>query len=276
MSSPHRTTASAALLPAAALGAALALSGCDDPGALESAGPTPAAIGPVRLWPDLPPVTEPPIDYGESDTERVPGIELPDGDVRKADPVAVVRAEVAAHPDRYSGADGLYPQTARQIEQCTSRPKACPVLTPYYRDLTGDGRDELIVGIRMPEQQLGLRVYLPEKGGLTRIMSTVEQIVSVQLAGRDLVTRVVSAGIPGYEYRTAWTWDGQQRAMLPTRDEIIRVKPVPPRTDAPEPPGPASPSPSPSSRASAPGPSPAFASPVPDGVPPDGVSPDAP
>ncbi|MFJ8644672.1 hypothetical protein ACIRNI_00875 [Streptomyces sp. NPDC093546] len=231
MSRPHRRAAYAALLlPAAALGTLL-LAGCDDPGALESAGPTPTAVGPVRLWPDLPPVTAPPIDYGESDTERVPGIRVPDGDVRGVDPVAVVRAEVAAHPDQYSGPDGMDEGTARRIERCGSEPKACPVLAPYHRDLTGDGRDELIVGIRMPDQQLGLRVYLPERGGLTRIMSTVEQIVSVELAGKDLVTRVVSAGIPGYEYRTAWTWDGQQRTMLPTRDEIIRVKPSAPRPD---------------------------------------------
>ncbi|MET9804111.1 hypothetical protein [Streptomyces sp. NPDC006368] len=235
--SPHRPIAfSGVALSALALVGAVAVPGCDDPGGLESAGPTPTAVGPVPLWPDLPPVTAPPIDYGESDTERVPGIEVPDGDVRRLDPVAVVRTEAAAHPDRFSGADGRYEETVERIAECRSRPKACPVLKPYYRDLTGDGRDELIVGIRMPDQQLGLRCYMPEKGGLTRIMSTVEQIVSVRLAGRDLVTRVVSAGIPGYEYRTAWTWDAQQRAMLPTRDEIIRVKPVPPRTDAPDPP----------------------------------------
>ncbi|MGW1926746.1 hypothetical protein ACWCQ0_48610 [Streptomyces massasporeus] len=98
-------------------------------------------------------------------------------------------------------------------------------MRPYYRDLTGNGRDELIVGIRMPDQQVGVRVYLAENGGLTRIMATVDQVISVELAGRDLIMRVSSAGIPGYEYRTAWSWDEQQHSMLPTRDEIVRVKP---------------------------------------------------
>ena len=220
---PHAT---AALGVAGILCALATVTGCGGgEGGLRSAGPTPTAVGPVRLWPELPPATDPPIDYGESDIQRVPGVKVPDNDVRRVTPVAVVRAEVRAHPDTYSGADGLYEETARAIEACDTKPGACPVMRPYYRDLTGNGRDELIVGIRMPDQQVGVRVYLAENGGLTRIMSTVDQVISVELAGRDLIMRVSSAGIPGYEYRTAWSWDEQQGSMLPTRDEIVRVKP---------------------------------------------------
>ncbi|MFC8506022.1 hypothetical protein ACFU3J_24200 [Streptomyces sp. NPDC057411] len=219
-----RLTGTAAVTAAVLLGA-LAVTGCGHQGDLKSAGPTPAAVGPVRLWPDLPPATNPPLDYGESDTERVPGIRVPDNDVHSVDAVAVVQAEVRAHGDARSGADGLYEETARAIGACTTDRKACPVLAPYYRDLTGNGRDELIVGIRMPGQQLAVRVYLAENGGLTRIMATSDQVVSVELAGRDLIMRVSSAGIPGYEYRTAWSWDEQQRTMLPARDEIVRIKP---------------------------------------------------
>ncbi|MFD3566760.1 hypothetical protein [Streptomyces sp. NPDC058671] len=201
---------------------ALVLVGCGGEGGLRSAGVASPAVGPVRLWPDLPPATDPPIDYGESDTARVPGIAVADNDVRSVDAVAVVRAEVRTGV--YSGPDGMYEETARAIAACDTAPRACPVMRPYYRDLTGNGRDELIVGIRMPEQQVGVRVYLAENGGLTRIMSTVDQVISVELAGRDLIMRVASAGIPGYEYRTAWSWDEQQRSMLPTRDEIVRVR----------------------------------------------------
>ena len=148
------------------------------------------------------------------------------GDVRKLNPVAVVQAEVKAHPNSYSGEDGLYDETVRQLATCKQKPGSCPVLKPYYRDLTGDGKDELIVGIRMPDQQLAVRCYMPAKdGGLIRIMSTVDQIISVDLAGRDVILRSVSAGMPGYEYRTAWSWDDHQQAMLPTRDEIVRRKP---------------------------------------------------
>ncbi|WP_051716229.1 hypothetical protein [Streptomyces bikiniensis] len=234
------------------------LAGCDSAGTgvPESAGPTRPAVGPVRLWPDLPPATNPPIDYGESDIQRVPGIRVAGGDVRSVDAVEVVRAEVRARPDARSGADGLYEETARAVGACVSEPASCPVMRPYYRDLTGDGRDELIVGIRMPEQQVAVRVYRAERGGLTRIMSTVDQVISVELAGRDLIMRVGSAGIPGYEYRTAWSWDERQGSMLPTRDEIVRVGPSGGRTPAGRPPGPGpSGSGSSGSGPSAPGPS---------------------
>ncbi|MFE0091216.1 hypothetical protein [Streptomyces sp. NPDC058991] len=229
---PRRRTPRPALAAVAAAATALLLAGCDDAGGLESAGATPTAVGPVRLWPELPEISAPPVDYGESDTEHVPGIAVPGGDVHAVDPIAVVQAEVAAHPGRVSGPEGLYEQTARQIRECRTKPSKCPVLKPYYRDLTGDGKDELIVGISMPEQQTAIRVYMPEKGGLTRIMSDAEAIVGVELAGRDLILRAVSAGIPGYEYRTAWSWDEQQRAMLPARDEIVRIKPPRPATES--------------------------------------------
>ncbi|MGW6390667.1 hypothetical protein ACWFR1_09180 [Streptomyces sp. NPDC055103] len=255
---PH---AAAALGVAGALCALATATGCGGgEGGLRSAGPTPTAVGPVRLWPELPPATDPPFDYGESDTQRVPGVKAPDNDVRRVAPLAVVQAEVRAHPDTYSGADGLYEETSRAIRACTAKPAACPVLRPYYHDLTGNGRDELIVGIRMPDQQVGVRVYLAENGGLTRVMSTVDQVISVELAGRDLIMRVSSAGIPGYEYRTAWSWDEQQHSMLPTRDEIIRVKP--PGTGAsPVPPAPRLVSPTPTPALPAPVSTPAPATP---------------
>ncbi|WP_351223711.1 hypothetical protein [Streptomyces sp. NPDC002133] len=218
----------------AALSGVLLLAGCGGgAGQLESAGATPTAVGPVELWPELPPISAPPVDYGESDTTRVPGIRVPEGDVRSLDPIAVVQAEVAAHPEEVTGAEGLYPETAGQIRACTSKPGTCPVLRPYYRDLTGDGKDELVVAITMPEQRTAIRAYMPENGGLTRIMSDSDAVVRVDVAGKDLIIRAVSAGIPGYEYRTVWSWDARQRAMLPARDEIIRIKPSAPATPTP-------------------------------------------
>ncbi|MFF3157010.1 hypothetical protein [Streptomyces sp. NPDC057910] len=221
-----RNRRTALLAPLLIAVGALLLSGCGGAGHLESSGATPTAIGPIHLWPELPPATATPNDYGQTDTEQVPGIKVPGGDVRRLNPVAVVQAEVKAHPNTYSGADGLYDETVRQLAACKQKPTGCPVLKPYYRDLTGDGKDELILGIRMPDQNLAVRCYMPAKdGGLIRIMSTVDQIISVDLAGSDVILRSVSAGMPGYEYRTAWSWDDHQQAMLPTRDEIVRNKP---------------------------------------------------
>ncbi|WP_240106228.1 hypothetical protein [Streptomyces sp. MUM 203J] len=264
---PHRprlpARAARPLLPVVLASLMLPLAaGCGDAGELKSAGATPTAVGPVRLWPDLPPVTAPPHDYGEDDTERVPGIAVPDRDVHRLDAVKVLRAEVDADPDTFRGAADFDDATARRIRECGDRPEACPLLRPYYRDLTGDGEDELIVAVRMPEQWVAVRCYMPDRhGGLTRVMAAEEQIVSVEAAGRDLILRSASAGIPGYEYRTAWSWDERQGTMLPTRDEIVRVKPSPPDLDgdrdvtrAPDVgPAPAEgPEPAPSSQGSAP------------------------
>ncbi|MFE7427088.1 hypothetical protein [Streptomyces sp. NPDC057545] len=210
---------------ASALGAAagaVLLAGCGAGGGLRSNGPAPQAVGPARLWPELPPASAAPYDYGEGETARIPGIAVPDGDVHRLDPVAVVRAALKARSERPGGAKDIPAETVRHLDACREKPASCPVLRPYFRDLTGDGKDEMVLGIRLPDQQISVRVYKPEAGGLTQILSTADAVISIELAGRDLITRVPSA-IRGYEYRTAWSWDDRQRAMLPTRDEILRM-----------------------------------------------------
>ncbi|MFJ2273572.1 hypothetical protein ACIOEZ_05180 [Streptomyces sp. NPDC087866] len=222
--------------------AALLLTGCGTGGELRSAGRTPAATGPVRLWPTLPPASAAPYDYGEGETARIPGIRVTGGDVRRLDPVAVVRAGLKARPDRSDVAEELPARTVEAINACPSAPRSCPVLPPYFRDLTGDGRDEMVLAVRMPGRQLSVQVYMPQSGGLTRIMSTSDAVISVQLAGRDLIMRAPSA-ITGYEYRTAWSWDDRQRAMLPTQDEILRTGEFRRHTPVPRPSAPRTPRP---------------------------------
>ncbi|CAM5642534.1 lipoprotein [Streptomyces avidinii] len=121
--------------------------------------------------------------------------------------------------------------TAAAIRECAKDrdaradedPEACPVQKPYYRDLTGNGKDELIVGIEFPDKMMSVRVYTADPDGrLNRIMATTETIISVELAGGDVILRVPS-GNHGYELITAWSWDEKQRTMLPTREQIARV-----------------------------------------------------
>ncbi|MGW7434924.1 hypothetical protein [Streptomyces sp. NPDC054849] len=230
-------------LPALALIAVLPLlAGCGDTGGLVAAGSTPTASGPVHLWPDRRGATVPPADPGGAPPEYVKGLPpVRNQNVHDVDPVALVQAELRAHPKALSGADGMPAETAAAINACGkdgAEPGSCPVLTPYYRDLTGNGKDELIVGIEFPDKMMSVSVYTADPDGrLNRIMATTETVISVELAGLDVILRVPS-GNRGYELITAWSWDEKQRTMLPTREQILRV-PAQPQGPANRGPGPA-------------------------------------
>ncbi|MFD3697725.1 hypothetical protein ACFWUZ_16490 [Streptomyces sp. NPDC058646] len=227
--SPFRTTAATRpllwILPA--LLALPLLAGCGEAGGLAAAGPTPTANGPVHLWPDRRPASVPPPDPGGAPPEYVPGLPaVRNQNVHEVDPIALVQAELRSRPGTYSGADGMPQETAAAVAACGKDgqdPAKCPVLTPYYRDLTGNGRDELIAGIELPDRMMSVRVYTADPDGrLNRIMATTQTVIAVELAGQDVVLRVPS-GNDGYELITAWSWDEKQRSMLPTREQIVRV-----------------------------------------------------
>jgi hypothetical protein len=200
--------------------------GCGDAGGLEGAGTTPTAVGPARLWPELTPASSPAFEIGEVNTEVVKGVKVPaDDDIRGVDPVKIVRAEIAVRPGDYDGDKAPYRDTADRMADCGKGPGhgRCPALRPYYRDLTGDGRDDLTLGFRLlPGMTTAVRVYTVEKHRLVQVMSWEDALSGVQLAGRSLVIRSPSE-VAGYEYRLQWTWDHDQRAMLLTHDEMLRT-----------------------------------------------------
>ncbi|MBC9725291.1 hypothetical protein [Streptomyces sp. TRM68367] len=242
-----RTAAAVAVLLAAAVG-------CGDAGGLQGAGATPTAVSPARLWPELPPASSPAFDVGEVKTHAVKGVAVPGDDIRRVNPVGIVRAEIAASPGDYDGAKAPYRDTARRMADCGEGAGrgACPVLRPYYRDVTGDGRDDLTLGFRLlPEGLTAVRVYTVEKHRLMEVMSWEDALSGVELAGRSVILRSPSE-VAGYEYRLQWTWDPDQRAMLLTHDEMLRTGPRghshAPRSSK----SPAQPSASPSASPSAP------------------------
>jgi hypothetical protein len=217
-SRPARTTAVVALLLATAVA-------CGDTGALHGAGATPTATSPAKLWPNLSPAASPAYDFDEADTEIVKGVTVPGDDIRKVDPIAVVQAEIAANQGDYDGSKAPYRGTAERIGDCEKGGdrSACPVLKPYYRDLTGDGRDDLTLGFRLlPTKMTAVRVYTVEKHRLVQVMANDDAVSGVELAGHSVIIRSPSE-LAGYEYRVQWTWDADQKAMLLTHDEFLRT-----------------------------------------------------
>ncbi|MFJ4694971.1 hypothetical protein [Streptomyces sp. NPDC088766] len=224
---PHlRPTRTALALAAVAL-LASATAACGDAGGLRSAGATPTAVSPEKLWPDLPAASSPAFDIDEVNTEVVKGIAVPADDIHRVDPVDVVRREIAAHPGDYDGSEAPYRETADRIADCDQGGAGrtpCPVLRPYYRDLTGDGRDELALGFRrLPGDLTAVRVYTVDKHRLVQVMGWEDAVSGVELAGRSVIIRSPSE-VAGYEYRLQWTWDQDQRAMLLTHDEMVRTE----------------------------------------------------
>ncbi|MER6344035.1 hypothetical protein ACWC10_14190 [Streptomyces sp. NPDC001595] len=220
-----------------------AAAACGDAGGLRGAGPTPTAEGPARLWPTLPPASSPAYEIGEVEREVVKGVPVPGGDVRAVDPVAVVRTEIDAHPDDYEGADARYRVTGARMADCGAGAGRgrCPVLTPYYRDLTGDGHEDLALGFRqLPGELTAVRVYTVEKNRLVQVMTWDDAVSGVELAGRSVIIRSPSE-VKGYEYRLQWSWDPEQRAMLLTHDEMLRTdRRTPSPTSTPLSPSPSS------------------------------------
>ncbi|MQY34762.1 hypothetical protein SRB17_27320 [Streptomyces sp. RB17] len=221
---PARRPARTALTAAAVALLSVTAVACGDTGELRGAGPTATAVSPARLWPGLRPASSPAYPYAVATREVVKGITVPRDDIRAVDPVDVVAAEIKAHPDDY-GSKGAYHATVDRLKDC--RPGGdrarCPLLTPYYRDLTGDGRDDMTLGFRLyPTNQTGVRVYTVEKHRLVQVLADNDAILGVELAGRSLIERS-PADISGYEYRTTWVWDPGQRAMVFSRDEYLHT-----------------------------------------------------
>ncbi|MFI0999286.1 hypothetical protein ACIP10_23090 [Streptomyces galbus] len=269
VSRPVRTGLAVALLASAA-------AACGDAGGLRGAGATPTATSPARLWPQLTPASSPAWDIDEADTEVVKGVTVPGDDLRKVDPVAIVRAEIAAHPKDYKGPDAVYRDTTARMAACTGASTAgkatdgtaadasentsaggtCPVLQPYYRDLTGDGHPDLTLGFRLlpgdAPDLTAVRVYTVDKHRLLRVMAWEDAVSAVELAGRSVIIRSPS-DLADYEYRLQWTWDPEQKAMLLTHDEMLRThhgrrsgRPSPTTTADPSPTTDPRPTPSPS------------------------------
>ncbi|GAB2583177.1 lipoprotein [Streptomyces capparidis] len=214
-----------------AAAAVLLAAGCAGQGQLRSAGETPEAVAPTRLWPDVTPA--PPPEAGQDTPAArpspVPGLgRTTQRGLEAMDPVAVLRADLGAGrsgsgpggPGRPGppGGEQRGPEAALAWDRVTADrvahcPRRCPVRPAVRHDLTGDGSPELVVGVDLPSGRLGLRVYTLSDGRVTRILSTVEVSSVVEVSDQQLMLRA-PAEARGYESVTVYGWEGPDRGMV--------------------------------------------------------------
>ncbi|GAA1274789.1 lipoprotein [Kitasatospora nipponensis] len=132
--------------------AVAALAGCAGPGQLHDAGPTrplaspPSPPSPVELWPAVALSTSPTPAVGSPGApEPVPGITVSGDDIRTVDVSRLLRQDSRDVPASEQEA----------VTGCTG----CQVLAPQFRDLTGDGREELLTAVLTADQRGDLHVY---------------------------------------------------------------------------------------------------------------------
>ncbi|MFC5665693.1 hypothetical protein ACFP3U_22265 [Kitasatospora misakiensis] len=240
MSTAHRRTAGRrrprVLLPVLLAAAALALPvGCAAPGELrDHGGAAPVTRPPAKvpLWPGL--ATAPsrtPLDSAagrtpEPSPQPVPDVAVPGQDITAVD----VRALLAKDP-------GVTQDERRVLQPCAG----CELRSPEYRDLTGDGRPELLVAVSLAEAAV-LHVYTASGDRLLPVL----RVPLMKLFGAE----TVGTELWLYEPTTASTrtsrlyhWDGVRLALADQKVEGIGPTQEPaPTPQTPEKPSAARPS----------------------------------
>ncbi|MFB7919255.1 hypothetical protein [Streptomyces sp. NPDC056061] len=148
---------------------------------------------------------------------------VPSGDIRKVPVLSVVQAQLDADDRRHAPAFNR--GTENRIRACATRPESCPVRTPEYYDLTGDGKDDLIVGIEGGDHILAIWVYRLKGGLVNRILNVAGTPKSVDVTGGKLIMREPST-TPGYEIRTVYAWDAPSQIMDVQATEYDRQSPA--------------------------------------------------
>ncbi|MFI9078146.1 hypothetical protein ACIGW8_16935 [Streptomyces sioyaensis] len=203
-----------AALPVLALTMASALflvSGCTGAGEAKSAGHTPAASAPKQMWAPKtppPPLPEPNAKLTDGVPSPVRGVpRVPSGDIHQISALAIAKARLTTMtgPLDEEGTD-------EKIKNCKAvGQKPCPVQSAQYRDLNGDGKDELLLGIVSGPYFLFLWAFTVKDGRVTVILDQAERPRSVKLSGRDVIVREPADN--GYDIRRVYSWDKREQAM---------------------------------------------------------------
>ncbi|MEU9497193.1 hypothetical protein [Streptomyces sp. NPDC048196] len=202
-----------ALASVAAAGVLL-LGGCMQASAPKSAGHAAPVTGPAELWPGSKPApAASPATGGQEKPQPLTAVpRVPSGDIRKVSAGSVLLAQIDA--DKRRDQPVFDEGEERTIRSCAGRPGSgsCPVRAPEYHDLTGDGKDELIVGVRSGSNLLIIYAYTLKHGVVTSILGSTSSPQSVEVADHKLVIHE-PGDAPGYESRTVYAWDARHQVM---------------------------------------------------------------
>ncbi|MFJ2863111.1 hypothetical protein [Kitasatospora sp. NPDC087314] len=220
----HRRPGAVPVAALAALAVLVALAalavGRATPGGLQDQGPAPAVTPPPvaqPLWPDLaasPPPTQPPTGAAagpQTAPQPVPDVTLAGRDITTVD-AGTVRTILAKDP-------AVTADERRALDSCPT----CEIRSPEFRDLTGDGKPELIVAVTTPGPVV-LHVYTPADDHLLPILRVeVLRGFSAAAVGSDLWLYEPTTTF--IQTRSHYQWDGVRLVLM--EQKLEGVGPVP-------------------------------------------------
>ncbi|MFI6683783.1 hypothetical protein [Streptomyces sp. NPDC050485] len=198
------------------------LAGCADVEGLHRDGAAASVSPPEPLWPRILP-SPPGPEQQRGRPFAVPGVpEVHSGDMRDADPLAVVKADLAAAEREDRGNGWLVDRRAADRVVHCARAADCGIREPVLRDLTGDGRAELITAVDIDGRTSEMRVYHVVDSVVTRVFSRRAVLEGVELAAGHLAIREPTSN-DMFVYVAHYGWDGRMMALSELKLDTCRA-----------------------------------------------------
>ncbi|GAA2151725.1 hypothetical protein GCM10009760_47440 [Kitasatospora kazusensis] len=200
--------------------AVASVAGCSDAGQLHDAGPVrPVAVhpSPEPLWAAAvtTPTPTPEATAGRPAPSPVPGITVPGDDLRGVGARTVLAKDPALRSDERAALDGC---------------PGCLVQPERYRDLGGDGREELITAVLTGSERAYLHVYALKEHGILPVLDIpVLPGFTADTVGQNLVVHEPNG--PNTRTDTTYQWTAGVLAVVDRR--IKGTDPAPGAPDCP-------------------------------------------
>ncbi|MFD9357808.1 hypothetical protein [Streptomyces sp. NPDC060031] len=192
---------------------ALAAGGCAAPGGLHpgtrvppvSVQPRPESLWPA--WADAPGAA-----VGRREAPPTPLKDAPEvgpEGLDAVDPAEVMRADPRMRP--YAGKGRI------------AGPGRAGLRPAVHRDLTGDGKPELIVAADIATGRTVLAVYSVVHGKIVAVLHTIGRQMAVEAVGTDLLVRTASDD--GAEQAVRYHWDGDRMTVVNDEKRFLKSDP---------------------------------------------------